>query len=320
MTTASPPSPADLAFRHEALLYADQGEFLRGTLAFIRGGLRADEPMLVVVSSRKIDMLRAELGTDTGRVRFADMTTVGRNPTRIISVWREFVAEHCAPGRPVRGIGEPIWAERTPAELVECQRHEALLNLAFADSPAWSLLCPYDVAALDPAVIDGSCRNHPLLRADGDHRRSDRYAGAHAALADLDQPLPSPPAHHEKLDFTGTELAAVRRAVAAHAERVGLSEDRSAGVVLAVDELATNSVRHGGGRGVLLLWREGGTLICEVRDGGHIADPLAGRRRPLLEQPDGRGLWLVNELCDLVRLRSSEDGTTVRVHVAPRPE
>ncbi|WP_225978167.1 anti-sigma factor RsbA family regulatory protein [Gandjariella thermophila] len=316
LTTASPPSSSEDTFRHEALLYADRTEFLRGALAFIQGGLAGDEPMLVAVPPDKIDMLRAELGADADRVRFEDMTTVGRNPARIISVWRDFVTEHCMPDRRVRGIGEPIWAERSPAELVECERHEALLNLAFADLPAWSLLCPYDVTALAPEVIDRSCRHHPLVRGDGDHRASDRYAGAPAALAGLEQPLPEPPPAREELAFTGADLSAVRRAVARMAERAGLTGDRSTELVLAVDELATNSVRHGGGGGVLLLWCEGGALVCEVRDRGHIADPLVGRRRPLRDQPDGRGLWLVNELCDLVQLRSSQAGTVVRVRVA----
>jgi MEDS: MEthanogen/methylotroph, DcmR Sensory domain len=64
---------------------------------------------------------------------------VAANPARIIPAWRDFVASVDGRGH-ARGIGEPIWAERTPAELVECQRHETLLNLAFAGVPAWWLL------------------------------------------------------------------------------------------------------------------------------------------------------------------------------------
>jgi hypothetical protein len=69
----------------------------------------------------------------------------------------EFVG--AAGGRPVRGSGEPIWPERTAAELVECERHESLLNLAFAGAPAWWLLSPYDTEALSAAIIDEARRS-----------------------------------------------------------------------------------------------------------------------------------------------------------------
>ena len=84
--------------------------------------------------------------------------------------------------------------------------------------------------------------------------------------------------------------------------------------MLAVNELATNSVRYGGGRGEMLLWREGRMLLCEIRDEGHITDPLVGRSRPTPEANNGRGLWLANQLCDLVQIRSSPQGSSVRVH------
>ena len=71
-----------------------------------------------------------------------------------------------ARGRRLRGIGEPIWADRSPDELVECQRHEALLNLAFADAGDFWLLCPYDVDALDPDVIAEAHHSHPAVVAD----------------------------------------------------------------------------------------------------------------------------------------------------------
>jgi len=83
-----------------------------------------------------------------------------------------------------------------------------------------------------------------------------------------------------------------------------------------VHELATNSVRHGGGHGTCRLWRDGTALVCEVSDRGWITDPQAGRRRPTADQPGGRGLWLVNQLCDAVELRSSPDGTVVRVRMS----
>src|SRR5467141_2589538 len=103
-------------FRHEAFLYAGLVDFLAGTLPFIRGGIESGEPVLVVESAAKIALLRAELGTDAKSVVFADMADVGANPARIIPAWRDFVNRHGGGGRRLRGIGEPIWNERTPVE------------------------------------------------------------------------------------------------------------------------------------------------------------------------------------------------------------
>jgi anti-sigma regulatory factor (Ser/Thr protein kinase) len=86
-------------------------------------------------------------------------------------------------------------------------------------------------------------------------------------------------------------------------------------LVLAVNEVAANSIAHGGGSGTLRVWRDGGALVCEVSDRGHLDDPLADRRRPAPGQDGGRGLWLANQLCDLVQVRSFATGTTVRLHM-----
>jgi anti-sigma regulatory factor (Ser/Thr protein kinase) len=95
----------------------------------------------------------------------------------------------------------------------------------------------------------------------------------------------------------------------------GLEEARTTDLVLAVDEVATNSLRHGGGRGTLQIWREDGAVVCEVRDAGRIQDPMAGRERPALDRDGGRGLWMVNQLCDLVQLRTLPAGAVVRLHL-----
>jgi anti-sigma regulatory factor (Ser/Thr protein kinase) len=89
--------------------------------------------------------------------------------------------------------------------------------------------------------------------------------------------------------------------------------------VLAMNELVGNSLRHGGGAGEVRLWVEADTVLGEVRDHGSLADPLAGRRRPRPEQTGGRGLWIVNQVSDLVQIRSRPGSTVVRVHMAREP-
>lgn len=300
------------SFRHEAFFYAGEHQFVQGTAAFIRAAARADEPILVVVSSRKIDLLREQLDDDAAEVRFADMKDLGLNPARIIPAWAEFVHEHGA--RPMRGIGEPIWAERSPAELVECQRHESLLNVAFAGVDDFTLLCPYDTAALGQDVVDEACHSHPFLRRDGSESVSQEYLGLDALARPFSVPLPDAPASSIDLVFQAGSLMGLRALVVREATHAGIGTSRAADIVTAVNELASNSLRHASGWGVLKVWHTPDAFMCEVSDDGHIDDPLVGRTRPELDDASGRGLWMVNQLCELVQVRTTPTGTTVRMH------
>ena len=149
--------------RHEALFYAGADELLTGVLAFVEAGMRRGDAVFVVVPHPARRALEAELG-DGERIRFAAIEEGGRNPARIIPAWRDFVAAARVDGVAARGVVEASWGGRSAVALEECERHEALLNLAFAEARGWSMLCPYDVAALDDRVLDAAARNHPLLR------------------------------------------------------------------------------------------------------------------------------------------------------------
>ena len=301
-------------FRHEALLYDGDEAFLAGTVPFVRDAVAHGGAVLVALGEEKTSLLRAALGADAEPIRFAPMAELGRNPARIIPAWREFVAEHAGLDAPVRGIGEPIWPGRTPAEIEECHRHEALLNLAFAGLSDWWLLCPYDCSGLEEAVVRDAAHTHPHLVEAGATTASTAYTAPSPTLAP-GEPLPEPAGDVVELRFTRHDLARIRVVVAERARAVGLDLRRASDLVLAVNELTTNSVRHAKGGGVLRLWEEDGAAVCEVRDEGRIRDPLAGRVRPVDDRPGGRGLWMVNHLCDFVQLRRLPTGNLVRVRV-----
>jgi anti-sigma regulatory factor (Ser/Thr protein kinase) len=300
-------------FHHEAIFYADDTEYVAGVLPEIRTALADDGVVLAAVADAKRRLLRGALGGDAERVRFTDMERLGRNPACIIPAWREFLRG--AGPEPVLGIGEPVWPGRSDAELVECSRHESLLNLAFDGGRPWRLLCPYDAAALPQPVLDEARRNHPHVRADGHSRPSADYGGHQAILAWKDN-LPAPGRRPAELAFTELDLPLVRDFVTERARGAGFDPARLPDLVLAVNELATNSLRHATGSGVLRLWEADGTFFCEVRDDGRTVDPLAGRDRPNDLNGGGRGLWIVNHLCDLVQVRSSPAGNVVRLHMA----
>lgn len=313
MSAAQAPLAAPArGYRHEAFLYSGPDEFRTGTMSFIRRAVSAGDPILVVVSRAKIDMLRRELRADADRVSFADMADIGDNPARIIAAWRAFAAAHA--GAPqLWGIGEPVYPERSPTELAECQLHEALLNVAFdASTPFW-LLCPYDLEALTADVIEEAHRTHPFI-ARGEDRQACRTFQPIDPADPFDRPLPARPADVAYLPFESGSLRRMRAFVAEHAQRAGLEQESASAMVMAVNELATNSLRYGGGRGELRVWSDRHSAVCEVSDRGHITAPLAGRLPPALPAEGGAGLWLANQLCDLVQICSSPDGTAIRVY------
>ena len=307
-------APTD-AFRHVALFYSDSESFLAGTMPFVREAAEAGAPVLVALGEANRTLLRSELGPRAEHVLFAEMETIGRNPGRIIPLWRQFVDKHHATPSPPRGIGEPVWPGRSPAALDECRRHESLLNLAFGDGPGWELLCPYDAANLDHDVLETAHRTHPFVTGSPGSSASAVYEPAMAADVFYGA-LPEPVGAPDELCFTRDQLRDVRQFVSERARAAGVDDRRAADLTLAASELAANSVRHGEGGGAVRVWRDPEGLVCEVRDGGQIHDLLAGRIRPGGEETGGRGLWLVNHLCDLVQIRSSAGGTVVRLHLA----
>lgn len=300
-------------FEHEALFYRGDEDFLAGLVPFVREGLDRGESVLVALPRVRLALLRETLGDDADRVRFLEMEQIGANPGRIIAAWADALEEATAAGITLRGVGEPAWYGRRELELLECQLHELLLNRAFDDGPAWRLLCPYDEDRLPRSVCDLALEAHPIRSTSVERGTSDRYVpgGDVAAFA---APLAAPREGVLRGVFRGPEdIPATRRTVAQYARTCGLSEDQIEVLELAASELATNSVRYGGGSGTVAMWVQDGAAVVEFTDAGHVADPLTGRRTPSFDQEGGRGLFLVHQLCDLVQLRSSPSGTTVRV-------
>jgi anti-sigma regulatory factor (Ser/Thr protein kinase) len=305
-------------YRHEALLYAGEDELLATTVPFVQDAIAAGAPALVALPGTRLQALESHVDGDADMVTWVDMEEIGRNPACIISAWHDFVTAHEG-AADLRGIGEPIFAARSAAEIDECQRHEALLNVAIPDHvPLW-LLCPYNTAELSADVISAAHRTHPTLRGPTGVAHSQAYdevALREGVFADA-AVAPAPDA--VRFDIHDNELASLRRSACDTAERLGLAEWQLADLALVVSELVSNTIRHGNGHGSLHLWRTDHTVVCQVRDAGHVADLLVGRLRPHPERRDGRGLWIANQLCDLVQIRSREGSTVVTAHLHIRP-
>jgi anti-sigma regulatory factor (Ser/Thr protein kinase) len=299
-------------FVHPALFYRDPKEYLAGTVPFLLDGLAKGEPVAAAVPAGNLELLRAELGDRAADVHCLDMQQAGRNPGRIIPrVLRAFADSHPDADR-VRIIGEPIWPGRGDVEYPACVQHEALINLAFAGRDV-TILCPYDAGRLDDAVLADAHATHPVVVDGGREQVSAVYAPARVVAA-YNRPL-AHPAGAAAHSFDGDGLTDARHAAVEEARGLGLAEARLVDFSLAAGELITNSVVHAGGSGVVRVWTEDGRVVCEVRDAGHHTDPLAGRRPPSRDQPNGRGLLMVHYLADLVRVHTGPDGTTTRFYM-----
>lgn len=114
-------------------------------------------------------------------------------------------------------------------------------------------------------------------------------------------------------EFTESELVPLRRAVTAHGDTEGLSAERVDHLALVAYELATNAVRHGGGRGRLRLWKADDAIHCQVTDEGLglPADHPHTPPTPDVGAVSGRGLWLALQLSDSLDLSSGPTGATI---------
>jgi anti-sigma regulatory factor (Ser/Thr protein kinase) len=175
------------------------------------------------------------------------------------------------------------------------------------------ILCAYDAVGLGAAVIAQAERAHPVLMRNGNVTRNLGFAGAWPSAA-ADRPLASPPAGIRVLTYR-EDPGAARRFARQMAAAAGLAEPRLTDLVIAVGELAANTLRHTRGSGSVRVWSEAAEVICEVRDSGHIRDALAGRRSPAADKGRGQGLWVVHQVCDLVEMRTSPAGTVFRLHM-----
>jgi anti-sigma regulatory factor (Ser/Thr protein kinase) len=298
---------------HHALFYRDAAELLAGVVPFLLDGLAEGASVGAALPGPHLELVRSGLGESVEQVRLFDMAEVGRNPGRILVEVMHAVVD-ARPEAPARVVDEPVWLGRSDREYPACVQHEALVNLAFEGRPV-AVLCPYDVR-LPATVLADAAVTHPCVVQDGVARPSIDYAPTRA-LWTID-PLPEPPVA-AVFAFDGPRLASARRFVKGEGIAAGLDGDRVFDLVLAMGELAANSIRHGGGRGRVRVWTEperGGRdlLVVEVADAGRLSDPLAGRRPATVHQLSGRGLMMVHHLADLVRTSTGPHGTTTRTY------
>jgi anti-sigma regulatory factor (Ser/Thr protein kinase) len=297
--------------RHEAMPYTSPAD-LAGLLAGpVSAAVTAGDLVLAVLGDEAEQLLRTELGDTADGVEFLLPGSVHTVPGFTTAVrWARSV------GRVDRSDGR--------AFIVGQQ----LLDLPGRDDDYWTRLClGVEVAGAglpltvlcpfhdDPGGWARVRATHPVLDAGpGRSGRNPDYQPPREVLQELAPLVRSelgPPS--AELAFRATDLGRLRHLTSELAERGGLGSDRTADAVLAVNELASNSVEHGPGAGELRLWVDGDSgLVAEITDRGRLIDSFPGMVRPSTSGPRGRGLWLASELCDVMEVWI-DDGTVIRV-------
>ena len=302
--------PVHQSFRHEALLYRDDAEYLGTVVPFLREGVERGEHVLAAVVEPVRGRIREQLGAAAADVTFVDVTGPGASPARIMPALTQLVDAHQQDGRAVRVLGQPMQPGRRAVETAEWRLLEGLVNLVVPpDAPLW-LICPYDAATGDPEVVGHAAHSHPVLLENGDYRGSTGYTGALYVEELFRRPLPPPPADAEIRPFRRDDIGEVANRVLAAAFRAGLGPERSHRLAAAARELASDATA--GDAAVLRLWVTDDAVVCEVSDAA-VATPVVGRV-PATTRAGRKGLWLANQTSDLIQVRSGDAGTTVRVH------
>ncbi|WP_300010385.1 ATP-binding protein [Pseudonocardia sp.] len=288
---------------HVAVPYAAPAELAARLAPRLDDALSAGAPVLAVLDTPTRTALRTELGAGSERIEFADPADVHAVPAFTVAVrWARF-ARRAATARTVV-VGQHVeLPDRGPEHWA---RLDIALNVAIDGLP---------VTVLCPCVGSVACeQTHPLLLTEAGTRRSERYRSPPEAV--VDHPPPPPPElgpPDVEIVFAPGDLPALRRRVAASAATAHLDDERAADLVLAVNELASNSVEHGPGAGRMRLWIGPGRVTAEVTDSGRIDVPFPGLVLPPPSGARGRGLWLASELTDVLQVWSGVTGTVSRV-------
>jgi anti-sigma regulatory factor (Ser/Thr protein kinase) len=215
-----------------------------------------------------------------------------------------------------------VRSEGNPARIgSRCGAHRVPGWLPWFASPYRGQLLRYDgelhysapTVAARAGVITLAERARPALTRDEGLVRGTSQRGSASPTGELG-PLPGPPPGTPELVYRD-DPAAARRFAREQAVAAGLTEPRLTDLVIAVGELAANTLRHTHGPGLVRLWTTVGEVICEVSDTGYIHDDLAGHRCPAADAGRGHGLWVVHQVCDRVEVRSGAAGTVFRLHL-----
>lgn len=296
------------SFEHDAFIYESSEGYLDTLVPLIDDALDAGDAVFAVVPARNAELLRAALGSRADVVEFIDAERWYEHPIETIRAYSE-VLDAVPAGQRAFVIGEVEFGT-SYADWVGWTRYEGILNHALDHANA-RVVCPYDARVLPPSVISDARRTHPYLVTDTDTARSPEYVEPRLLLPQLPAAA-SIPTTPPELDLAiDGDLQTPRRAFAGLVQDRGLDGSRIDELTLALNEVLTNAMVHGGATARFRLWfdRDAGALTCVIDDDGPGAvDPLLGYTRPPEPVPGGYGTWLARRLFDRCEFMRSDMG------------
>jgi hypothetical protein len=314
------------AFQHWVCIYDDDQQFLQTAVPFLTEGLDRGEPVLAVATPANLELLGAALGDRGGDVDYADSAFFGRRPPQRVAAfyryWKARGSKHegsqPARGNGVRILAEPVWAGRSSREVTAWTRMEAALNVTLAPTSI-TMICLYDARTLDQDIVSSALRTHPVQVVASHPIPSAHYADPAAFARSCDTgPLADPPADAAAFEFDG-DLRRLRRFIADRAATHGVTGDRADMLVLAVSEVGAYLKSRWPASAAVRAWEQPGAVVCDFRQpGASISDPFIGLRPAELVPGDSDGLWLTNQICDWMEIRSGADGCTIQLQVPSR--
>lgn len=300
---------------HDALVCSSDAELTGAAAPFITGGLSAGETIAVICRERTAALLLDMI--DDPRVRLLPREEVYARPAGAIARYGQLVqqAKEAGTGR-IRILGEVDFGAG-PQEWAEWRRYEAATNQAMVDHPLWAM-CVYDTRELPEEVLESAAHTHPNLVTATERSPSSGYVPPAEYLREpapvTDRPVTAATMWAVR---TMTDLAELRSDIQAYAAtRSPLPPNIVDDFVLAVNEIATNGLRHGHPPVTARIWDVPGRLVCAVTDQGPgFEDPMAGYHPAGGDLTGGHGLWMARRLCDHLEITRSPAGFTVQLAV-----